>query len=126
MEYVNLGSTGLKVSRLCLGTMTYGSKNWREWVLEEEEGRVATLLIRAGLDLALVRQMLGGATDSLPARGASPAGPPLGAESQQILHQEVVRGAQVSHPDLLAGQVSDRGDRWLSWADREREEGQAR
>jgi hypothetical protein len=35
MEYVNLGSTGLKVSRICLGTMTYGSKKWREWVLED-------------------------------------------------------------------------------------------
>ncbi len=39
MEYVNLGTTGLKVSRLCLGMMTYGSKQWRPWVLEEEEGR---------------------------------------------------------------------------------------
>ena len=39
MQYVNLGSTGLKVSRLCLGAMTYGSKKWREWVLEEEESR---------------------------------------------------------------------------------------
>ncbi len=39
MEYVNLGTTGLKVSRLCLGTMTYGSKKWREWVLEEDAGR---------------------------------------------------------------------------------------
>jgi aryl-alcohol dehydrogenase (NADP+) len=39
MEYVRLGSTGLKVSRICLGTMTYGSKQWREWVLEEGEGR---------------------------------------------------------------------------------------
>ncbi len=39
MEYVNLGKTGLKVSRLCLGMMTYGSKKWREWVLEEEEAR---------------------------------------------------------------------------------------
>jgi len=37
MQYVNLGSTGLKVSRLCLGCMSYGSKTWREWVLEEEE-----------------------------------------------------------------------------------------
>ena len=36
MEYVRLGSTGLKVSRLCLGCMTYGSKQWREWVLDEE------------------------------------------------------------------------------------------
>jgi len=39
MEWVNLGQTGLKVSRLCLGTMTYGSKKWRPWVLEEEEAR---------------------------------------------------------------------------------------
>ena len=39
MQYVNLGSTGLKVSRLCLGTMTYGSKKWREWILEEEESK---------------------------------------------------------------------------------------
>src|SRR6185369_3042897 len=37
MEYVRLGSTGTKVSRLCLGCMTYGSKKWREWVLDEEE-----------------------------------------------------------------------------------------
>jgi 1-deoxyxylulose-5-phosphate synthase len=39
VQYVNLGSTGLKVSRICLGCMTYGSKKWREWVLEEEESR---------------------------------------------------------------------------------------
>jgi 1-deoxyxylulose-5-phosphate synthase len=39
MDYVNLGSIGLKVSRICLGTMTYGSKRWRKWVLEEEESR---------------------------------------------------------------------------------------
>lgn len=37
MEYVNLGRAGVKVSRLCLGCMTYGSKKWREWVLEEED-----------------------------------------------------------------------------------------
>src|SRR5947209_15940815 len=39
MQYVSLGSTGLKVSRICLGTMTYGSRKWRDWVLEEEESR---------------------------------------------------------------------------------------
>ncbi len=36
MQYVNLGPTGLKVSRICLGMMTYGSTKWRPWVLEEE------------------------------------------------------------------------------------------
>ncbi len=39
MDYVNLGTTGIKVSRLCLGMMTYGSKSWREWVLEEDEAK---------------------------------------------------------------------------------------
>ncbi len=39
MDYVNLGNTGLKVSRLCLGCMTYGSSQWREWVLNEEDSR---------------------------------------------------------------------------------------
>ena len=39
MDYVNLGNTGTKVTRLCLGMMTYGSKSWRKWVLEEEESR---------------------------------------------------------------------------------------
>ncbi|HMT21727.1 MAG TPA: aldo/keto reductase, partial [Promineifilum sp.] len=39
MEYVNLGQSGLKVSRICLGMMTYGTPAWREWVLDEEQSR---------------------------------------------------------------------------------------
>src|SRR5271165_499295 len=39
MDYTNLGNTGLKVSRICLGAMTYGSKKWRDWVLDEAESR---------------------------------------------------------------------------------------
>jgi aryl-alcohol dehydrogenase-like predicted oxidoreductase len=39
MQYINLGRTGLKVSRLCLGAMTYGDPAWRPWVLPEDEGR---------------------------------------------------------------------------------------
>ncbi|HEY3288853.1 MAG TPA: aldo/keto reductase [Anaerolineae bacterium] len=39
MEYVHLGKTGLKVSRLCLGMMTYGTSKWRDWVLDEEQAR---------------------------------------------------------------------------------------
>jgi len=35
MQYVNLGATGLRVSRICLGMMTYGSPEWRPWVLDE-------------------------------------------------------------------------------------------
>src|SRR6186997_1782521 len=50
MEYINLGPTGLKVSRLCLGAMTYGSKQWRPWILEEEEARP---FIRQALELGI-------------------------------------------------------------------------
>ncbi len=39
MQYVNLGKTGMKVSRLCLGMMSYGSRDWRPWVLEEEAAK---------------------------------------------------------------------------------------
>lgn len=50
MQYTNLGSTGLKVSRVCLGCMTYGSKKWREWVLDEDESRP---FLRRALDLGI-------------------------------------------------------------------------
>ena len=39
MNYINLGNTGIKVSRICLGMMTYGSSKWRDWVLDEDESR---------------------------------------------------------------------------------------
>jgi aryl-alcohol dehydrogenase-like predicted oxidoreductase len=39
MEYTRLGSSGLKVSRICLGAMTYGTPKWRTWVLDEEASR---------------------------------------------------------------------------------------
>jgi 1-deoxyxylulose-5-phosphate synthase len=39
MNYLNLGKTGLKVSRICLGMMSYGSPQWRDWVLDETASR---------------------------------------------------------------------------------------
>ena len=50
MQYVNLGNTGMKVSRLCLGMMSYGSKKWRAWILEEEESKP---FIRRALDAGI-------------------------------------------------------------------------
>ena len=50
MEYVNLGRTGLRVSRLCLGTMTFGSTAWRPWILPEDAGRP---FIRHALDAGI-------------------------------------------------------------------------
>ncbi len=39
MDYVRLGNSGLRVSRICLGMMTYGTPTWRSWVLDEEQSR---------------------------------------------------------------------------------------
>ncbi|MCC5887711.1 MAG: aldo/keto reductase [Gammaproteobacteria bacterium] len=39
MKYVNRGSTGLSVSRICLGCMSYGAPEWRDWVLDEKASR---------------------------------------------------------------------------------------
>lgn len=50
MEYINLGRTGLKVSRICLGTMTYGSSQWRDWVLDEAE---STPFYRRAIELGV-------------------------------------------------------------------------
>jgi aryl-alcohol dehydrogenase-like predicted oxidoreductase len=47
MEYVNLGSTGLRVSRICLGMMSFGDKSSRQWVLEED---AAEPLVKAAAD----------------------------------------------------------------------------
>ena len=50
MEYVKLGKTGLKVSRLCLGAMTYGTPQWRDWVLAEDQSRP---FIKRALELGI-------------------------------------------------------------------------
>ncbi|HTL45667.1 MAG TPA: aldo/keto reductase [Vicinamibacterales bacterium] len=50
MQYVRLGKTGLNVSRICLGAMTYGDTNWRAWVLNEEQSRP---FIQRALDLGI-------------------------------------------------------------------------
>lgn len=39
MEYINLGRTGMQVSRICLGMMSYGNPQWRDWVLPEADAR---------------------------------------------------------------------------------------
>lgn len=50
MKYMNLGRSGLQVSRICLGCMSFGSKKWREWVIEEEESRP---IIKKALELGI-------------------------------------------------------------------------
>jgi len=50
MDYIRLGSTGLKVSQLCLGTMSMGSSAWKGWVLDERD---SIPLLRRALDLGI-------------------------------------------------------------------------
>src|SRR5262245_16083146 len=50
VDYTRLGNTGLKVSRICLGCMTYGTPQWRGWVLDEEASRP---FIRRALELGI-------------------------------------------------------------------------
>ena len=51
MQYTNLGNTGLKVSRICLGMMTYGTPEWRDWVLPEADSRpFVKAAIEAGIN----------------------------------------------------------------------------
>ena len=39
MEYTTLGETGMRISRIGLGCMSFGTKEYRDWVLEEDEAR---------------------------------------------------------------------------------------
>ncbi len=50
MEYTTLGSTGMQVSRLCLGCMSFGDPDWREWVHGDEFGHE---LVERAIDLGI-------------------------------------------------------------------------
>ncbi|MGD0380491.1 MAG: aldo/keto reductase [Acidimicrobiales bacterium] len=47
MEYVNLGNTGMRVSRICMGMMSFGNGSDREWALDED---AAEPIVRAAVD----------------------------------------------------------------------------
>ena len=78
MEYVNLGSRGVKVSRICLGCMTYGSRKWREWVLEEQESRpLIRQAIEAGINFFDTADMYSlGVSEEILGRALKDFGPP--------------------------------------------------
>jgi 1-deoxyxylulose-5-phosphate synthase len=50
VDYTRLGSTGLQVSRVCLGMMSYGSSSWREWVLDLDASRP---LVRSAVEAGI-------------------------------------------------------------------------
>ena len=124
MQYTRLGSTGLKVSRICLGTMTYGSKKWREWVLDEAESRpFITRALEAGINFFDTADMYSlGASEEVVGRALKDSGHsrdrlviatkvynPMGADVNQrglsrkhILHaiDDSLRRLQTDYVDL--------------------------
>jgi len=50
VETVKFGHTGLKVSKLCFGTMTLGSSEWKPWALDEADARP---ILKRSLDLGI-------------------------------------------------------------------------
>src|SRR5215468_6327669 len=78
MEYTNLGSAGVKVSRLCLGAMTYGSSKWRPWVLEEGQSRpLIRQAIEAGINFFDTADVYSqGVSEEILGRALKEFGPP--------------------------------------------------
>jgi 1-deoxyxylulose-5-phosphate synthase len=124
MDYVNLGATGLKVSRICLGTMTYGSSKWREWVLDEGASRpLIKQALEAGINFFDTADMYSlGASEEVLGRALKGFGPgrdkvviatkvffPMGGDPNQrglsrkhIMHaiDDSLRRLGIDHVDL--------------------------
>jgi aryl-alcohol dehydrogenase (NADP+) len=99
MEYVNLGRSGLKVSRICLGMMTYGAPAWREWVLPEEESRpFVQRALELGINFFDTADMYSlGVSEEVTGR----------ALRDFARRDEVVLATKVHHP--MSEDVNDRG-----------------
>jgi len=89
MEYVNLGKTGLKVSRICLGCMTYGTSEWRPWVLNADE---SIPFFRHALDLGINFFD----TADMYSRGVSEE--IVGRALKDVPRDEIVVATKVYHP----------------------------
>jgi aryl-alcohol dehydrogenase (NADP+) len=124
VEYVNLGGTGVKVSRLCLGCMTYGSPQWRPWVLDEaasrpffrraweagvnffdtadmySDGASEEVLGRALRELAVPREQVVVATKVFNPTGATPNERGLSAKHIRHALDASLRRLQLDHVDL--------------------------
>ena len=96
MEYVKLGRSGLTVSRLCLGCMTYGvpDRGTHEWTLPEDESRP---FIKRALELGIPFFDTPNSCSSRGSRGSStramPLEPNAPSDSTQIRRRDAVAGA---------------------------------
>lgn len=98
MDYINLGRTGLKVSRLSLGCMTFGSPSWAPWVLDEDDARP---IILKALDLGInffdtADMYSGGASEDV-----------LGAILAHVPRHKLVLATKLYNP--MSSDPNDRG-----------------
>lgn len=89
LPLVRLGSTGVKVPRICLGTMGFGSKAWRPWVLDEAD---ALPILKRALDLGVFFWD----TADMYSLGASER--VIGKALQGHARDEIVLATKVFHP----------------------------
>src|ERR1700692_2265482 len=78
MRFTQLGRSGLEVSRICLGCMTYGSPKWRDWVLDEDASRpFIKQALDAGINFFDTADMYSlGASEEVLGRTLKTIGPP--------------------------------------------------
>ncbi len=100
MEYGKLGSTGVTVSRLALGMMTYGAKSWREWVLEwDESAPIIRRALEAGINFLDTADMYSlGASEEITGRAV---------KEFAANRDEVVIATKVFNP--MSDGLNDRG-----------------
>jgi len=95
MDYLSLGKTGLKVSRLCLGCMSYGSSQRRAWILDEEQSLpFFKQAIEAGINFFDTADMYyGGLSEEVTGRSEE-AG--IASRRNSYCHQVVLSDGQYS------------------------------
>ncbi len=114
MDYTRLGSTGVTVSRLCLGMMTYGVKTSREWALEEDEARpFIKKSLRPRLHLLRYRRRLFQRRQRGDHRQGAEGFRP-GARQLRAGHQGLRRHGREPQPARPVAQAHHGGDRRLA------------
>jgi aryl-alcohol dehydrogenase-like predicted oxidoreductase len=98
MEYVNLGRTGLKISKLGLGCMTFGSPTWAPWVLDEAAARpIIEKAVGLGINFFDLADMYSlGASEEV-----------VGRVLKDVPRHKLVYGSKLYNP--MSGDVNDRG-----------------
>lgn len=98
MDYINLGRSGLKVSRLALGCMTFGSSQWAPWVLEQAEAQpILEAAIERGINFFDTADMYSlGASETL-----------LGQVFRTVPRHQLVLATKLYNP--MSADPNDRG-----------------